>query len=62
MTTYETDKPRLQIPGLKIHEDRGDGTPLCNCWAPGKTFDKLPSGTVSCGLCARSTEYSEAGA
>ena len=62
MTTYETDQPRLQIPGLRIHQDRGDGTPLCNCWAPGKTFDKLPPGTVTCGLCTGSNKQLTAGA
>ena len=41
MTPYDTKQPRLQIAGLEIHEDQGDGTPRCNCWAPGKKLQHV---------------------
>ena len=62
--TYQAAR-RLQItlldgsrPAERIHEDRGDGTPVCNIRlrpleGQPAMFNELGPGEVTCGSCAR---------
>jgi hypothetical protein len=62
--SYNADR-RVQITlmdgeatSLRVHEDRGDGTPLCNTplrdWkGQPAQYKKQGKGEVNCGLCAR---------
>jgi hypothetical protein len=64
--TYQAEQ-RLQItlldgsrPAKRIHEDRGDGTPVCNIplrplEGQKAKFSKLGPGDVTCGNCGRSS-------
>ena len=64
MANYQAQR-RVQItladgssPAQAVHEDRGDGTPVCNIplrplRGQPAVFTPLPTGDVTCGNCAR---------
>lgn len=69
MTTVQTVQITVgsesASPSLKVHEDRGDGTPVCG--RPLRDWHGLPSkytqqgkGVVTCGLCLRTTRRGSA--
>ncbi len=68
--SYQADR-RMQItlrdgsaPAERTHEDRGDGTPLCNIQlrplrGQPAMFSKLGPGEVTCGNCGRANDREE---